>query len=183
MKSMAEIFLSYSERDATGRHVGGTDKNSNHNYGSSYESLFPDRDAVELVLEVGIAGGHSMLAWREIFQRATIVGMDIHPCSCERGPRLEFHVGDQRSHADCMRAVNGRQFDFIVEDATHVLENNLLTMFYLWPFVKPGGVYVVEEFANIGSWRENIKLFRGAELLDTMGPFGGNEPLLVVRKE
>ena len=186
MKSMAEIFRSYCQFDAQGRHQNGTDRQSNHAYGDAYESLFPDRHAVKLLMEIGNADGSGMLAFREIFQDATIVGLDIHGCSCERGPRLEFHTGDQRLQESCERAAAGRLFDVIVEDAYHSLDNTLLTLFWLWPFVRPGGMYIVEEWVNVASSRKNIAaLFGGTakvQILDTIGPSGGVEPLVVLRK-
>ena len=189
MKSMKEIFDAHCQRDACGRHIGGTDKTSNHAYSEAYESIFPDRSAVKLLMEVGITDGSSMLAWREIFQGAHIVGMDIEPCSCERGPRLEFHQGNQKNKAECERAAtnNGaephRKFDAIVEDAYHSAENTLLTLFWLWPFVRPGGIYVVEEWADVHSCKANIlSLWPFVEIVETQGPFGGIEPLTVFRK-
>lgn len=184
MRSMAEIFRSHETLDSAGRHVGGTDKHGpNHRYADAYEKIFPDRDSVKLFLEIGITDGSSMLAWREIFQSALIVGMDIERCSCERGPRLEFHLGDQRLQESCERSASGRQFDVILEDAYHSVDNTLLTLFWLWPFVKPGGMYIIEEFCNIGSCRPNIKaMFPDSEIVDTVGPFGGIEPLVVLRK-
>ena len=123
MKTIGAIFGAHESLDDSGRHIGGTDKHGpNHRYGGAYEELFPDRSAVKLMLEIGITDGSSMLAWREIFQEALIVGMDIEPCSCERGPRLEFHRGDQRSQQDCERVAANRLFDFICEDATHRLD-------------------------------------------------------------
>lgn len=180
MKSAAEIFRSHCIFDAAGRHCNGTDKQSNHAYGDAYDAIFPDRSAVNLLLEVGVADGSSLLAWQEIFPHAKIVGMDIHVASKWHG---EFHMGDQRSKEDCERAAAGRQFDAIIEDAVHSLDNTLLTLFYLWPFVKPGGLYIVEEWNNIGACRGNIAaLFPMAEVVDTVGPFGGIEPLVVLRK-
>jgi len=183
VKTMGEIFDSYCQRDANGRHIGGTDKNSNHKYGVAYDALFPDRDKVTLMMEIGITDGSSMLAWREAFQKALIVGMDIMPCACQPGPRLEFHIGDQRNKAECERAAAGRQFDVILEDAFHSTDNTLMTLFWLWPFVKPGGMYIIEEWHNIGADRFNVyQLFPMAEIVDTQGPFGGVEPLVILRK-
>ncbi len=183
MKSMTEIFRSYCQFDANGRHIGGTDKASNHNYGDAYDRLFPDRSSVKLLLEIGITDGSSMLAWREAFQSAHIVGMDIEHCACEPGPRLEFHIGNQCNKAECERAAAGRLFDVIVEDAFHSTENTLQTLFYLWPFVRPGGMYIVEEWANVGGDRSNIlALWPFAEVVETIGPSGGVEPLVVFRK-
>ena len=183
---MAQIFESHCVRGADGKHSGGTDKQSNHRYGDAYDALFPDRDAIKLMLEVGIADGACLLAWRDIFPNAHIVGMDIHPCDATTGKRperLETHRGNQCSKEDCERAAAGRQFDFIVEDAYHSVENTLLTLLWLWPFVKPGGLYVVEEWANIGGCMLNIKaLWPDAQIISTPGPFGGDEPLVAFRK-
>lgn len=189
MKTMTELFMRHCSLDTNGKHVGGTDKASNHSYGDAYDAIFSDRSAVKLLLEVGITDGSSMLSWRDAFEAAHIVGLDITPCSCERGPRLEFHVGDQLSKADCVRAATNdgaelnRQFDAIIEDAYHSTLHTLATLFWLWPFVKVGGVYVVEEWANVGGDFANIMaLFPNAVILPTAGPFGGNEPLVVFRK-
>lgn len=202
MRSIREIFRSYAVFNAQGRHVNGTDKQSNHNYGDAYESLFckPEmyeveglplpglrarstRESVKLMMEVGVADGSCLLAWREVFPNATIVGMDIHPSEKAHGERIEFHIGDQRSLKDCRQAVGDRFFDLIVEDATHQLGDSLQTLFYLWPFVRPGGLYVIEEFDNVVATRGCIvELWPTAKIIDTVGPSGGNEPLVVLRK-
>mgnify|MGYP001561239924 CR=1 FL=1 len=184
MQTIAEIFSSYEVRDAEGRHINGTDKHgANHSYGGAYESLFPNRsrDAVKLMMEVGIADGSCLCAWRDIFPNALCVGLDIHPSDKAHGDRIEFHLGDQRKREDCERAAAGRRFDLIVEDATHHLDNTLLTLYWLWPFVKHGGLYVVEEWSNIDRHRI-LSLWPSAEIVDTTGPSGGTEPLVVFRK-
>jgi hypothetical protein len=204
MRPLADIFRSYAEI-VDGRHVNGTDKQSNHAYGDAYDSILAGcvkgvfeiagadrrgypiftetvlrgRSSVKLMMEVGVADGSSLLAWREALPNATVVGMDIHPAARWDG---EFHLGNQTNLEDCRRAAAGRQFDLIVEDATHQLEDTLTTLLYMWPFVAPGGLYIVEEFANIGALRGNVEALFGAEVVDTVGPFGGNEPLIVFRK-
>ncbi len=193
MRSVADIFRSYGVLDEQGRHVNGTDKETNHRYGDAYEKVLEwkhwtqkshPRLGTALMMEVGVADGSSLLAWREVFPNATIVGMDIHHSDKAHGERIEFHKGDQRSLEDCRRAAANRRFDMIVEDATHQLEDSLRTLLYLWPFVRPGGLYVIEEFANVGALRDNIMaLWPSAEIVDTKGPFGGVEPLVVFRKQ
>ncbi len=202
MRTIAEIFRSYAVFDADGRHVNGTDKQSNHNYGDAYDSLFSPtgfddnlapvttREEVELVLEVGVADGSCLLAWREVFPNATVVGMDIHPAakldslaglSLLNDKPIEFHLGDQRNSYDCMKAVNARLFDLIIDDATHNIEDTLRTLLYLWPSVRLGGLYVIEE--PPGLFWPNIKaLCPYADRIDTAGPFGGVEPLVFFRK-
>ena len=182
MKSFKDIFRSHCEFDENGRHKNGTDRQSNHSYGDAYDYIFPDRESIRLVLEVGTSDGAGMRSWRDAFPNALIVGMDVHPANIQ-GERLEFHVGDQRNKAECERAAAGRQFDVIIEDAYHSTDNTLLTLFWLWPFVKPGGVYIVEEWQNVAGDMANVQhLFPGAEVVHTPGPFGGDEPLIVFRK-
>ena len=179
MRSFREIFLSHAELDDDGRHCNGTDKQTNH----AYESLFPDRDTVRLVMEVGVADGSCLCAWRECFPNALVVGMDVHHSDRARGERIEFHHGDQRSREHCERAAAGRQFDMIVEDATHKLENTLLTLLWLWPYVRPDGIYVVEEWSGVGGDRDRIcALWPQAEIIGTCGPHVADEPLVVLRK-
>lgn len=206
MKSIADIFRSYGVlADGGGGklcHVNGTDKETNHRYGAAYERIFtvqsPSddpghlvrakyphsiRDEVELMMEVGVADGSSLLAWSEVFPNAICVGLDIHPAVKARGPRIEFYTGNATWQRDCEAAAGGRQFDFIVDDATHRLEDILVTLFYLWPSVRPGGLYVVEEFCNVGNFYHHINaLLPNALIVETQGPFGGIEPLVVLRK-
>lgn len=181
MRSIAEIFRANAVV-VDGRHTDGCDKQTNHNYSPAYEQLFPDRDAVRLMMEVGITDGSSMKAWREIFPNALVVGLDIEPCHARHSglDRMEFHIGNQRSREDCERAAGGRQFDFILDDACHEIDANLLTFGYLWSFVKPGGLYVVEECGDMAIFC--AATIPKASVVPTNGPFGGIEPLIVVRK-
>jgi hypothetical protein len=171
MKTMSEIMRRY-----------GTDKDTHHRYADVYERLFPDRSIVKNVLEVGLAEGGSILAWREIFVNANIVGVDKEYCPVERGPRLEIHQANQRDRDALRRIAGNRQFDMIVEDASHILDNNLLTLFFLWPYVKEGGYYVIEEMQDVHCYKDCCQLFKGCELVPTPCPYGGEEILVVIRK-
>ena len=187
-KSIADIFRSYAVLDATGRHTNGCDKMSNHNYGDAYEDIinksFESRDNVNLMMEIGIADGSSLLAWHDIFPNALCVGMDIHHSNKASGDRIEFNFGDQRVQRDCEGAAAGRMFDLIVEDATHHIENTLLTLYWMWPFIRPGGLYIVEEWEGVAGNRERIKsLFPSAWIVGTCGPHIQDEPLVVIRKQ
>lgn len=200
MRTIKEIFRSYAVLDVDGRHINGTDKQSNHNYSDAYERTIADffttgpwhiddkdfgrgRESIKLMMEIGVADGSCLCAWREIFPNATIVGMDIHHSDRAHGERMEFHIGDQRSKVDCENAANNRLFDMIVEDATHKLADSLLTLFWMWPYVKPGGIYVIEEFEGASGERDRIKLlWPGVEIVGTCGPHIQDEPLVVFRK-
>lgn len=184
MRTVTEIFRSYAVLDANGRHVNGTDKESNHHYGDAYERIVgPLRTFAELVMEIGVADGSSLLAWSEVFPNAVCVGLDIHHSDKAHGHNIEFYLGNAAKQVDCDRAAAGRLFDFICEDALHCAGDSMLTLLYLWPYVRPGGLYVVEEFYNVVGLRNHVRaLWPFAEIVDTVGPFGGVEPLVVFRK-
>jgi len=184
MRTVSAIFRDAAILDSDGRHINGSDKMSNHNYGDAYEGILgPMRLWADLIMEIGIADGSSLLAWAEVFPYALCVGLDIHHSDKAHGDRIEFHFGDQRCRADCERAAAGRLFDVIIEDATHHLPDTLLTLYWLWPRVKPGGLYIVEEWDGVSGDRDRIKaLWPGAEIVGTCGPYIQDEPLVVFRK-
>ena len=177
MTSMDEIMM---------RH--GTDTATWHRYAPVYDSLFPDRASVLAVMEIGVAEGASIRAWHEIFPNALIVGFDHGPSpTCPRGERLEIHQGSQRDRRAILNAAGERDFDLIIDDASHILADQLCCLFWLWPLLKSGGYYVVEEFdiqdgvgpaGNLASYG----LLSGCRTITTPSP-NGDELLVVVRKE
>jgi len=169
----------------------GSDKSTFHAYDPIYERLLSDRvDEIQLVLEIGVADGGSVLAWRDIFPSAHIVGLDLAPCnhpSVTTADRLELHVGDMRDHATLQRVAAGRSFDLIVEDASHKLDDNLRALFVMLPMLASGGLYVIEEFdrqapvrENLLEWRPHIEAL-GGTVYDTVarGKAPGGEALFV----
>lgn len=190
MSFTGELFTKY-----------GSDKNTNHTYGPIYDSFWPtpeERAKVEAVMEIGIASGQSVLAFRDIFPNAQIVGFDKEPChrpevgsldaaicspTCPRPPRLEIHQGDMRDFDALTRAVNGRKFDLIVEDASHLLGDNLLAFYWMFRHVKEGGFYVIEELGGPGfDPAEFLECFPQAEIVVTGPPLKGENVFVFKRK-
>lgn len=187
MRSIKDIMRASAVLDHNGIHVGGSDRESNHSYGHAYERIVGHmRNTAEFMMEVGVADGASLLAWREIFPNALCVGLDIMPDAAHKLSnidRIEFHCGDATMCEACLRAADGRLFDLIVDDASHHLRDLLCTVYWLWPYVRPGGIYVVEEWEGVSGERDRIRtLFPNAEIVGTRGPHIEDEPLVVLRK-
>jgi hypothetical protein len=127
----------------------GTDKAStHHNYLSFYESFMaPLREEPITLLEVGVYQGASLKTWAEYFPNARIIGVDIAPNSkiYERD-RIRIELADQSNleHLAQLAAKNG-PFDIIVEDGSHMWEHQITTLRALFPFLRSGGYYVVED--------------------------------------
>ncbi len=136
-----------------------TDKNreGGHCYGPVYEALLaPHRDRIRSVLEIGVQGGESLLGWSDYFPEARIVGIDNCPLPYIANTRITCHRADATSHDAMAPVLAGRTFDLIVDDGSHLLHEQLASLFLLLPYLAPGGFYCVEDVqepATIISWQ------------------------------
>ena len=139
----------------------GTDKASKHqhkghNYCVHYARFFDAlRDQPIKFLEIGVGGGESMRAWLEFFPSATIYGVDIvhdtNPWNTKDSglDRYIYTEGDQSSEAFWKEFIDQKlgQWDVIIDDGGHYA-NQVQTSFQcLWPHIKPGGLYCIEDLA------------------------------------
>jgi hypothetical protein len=124
-----------------------------------YERYFEAlRDEPVALLELGVHKGGSLKTWTEYFRHGTIVGVDaLDPCAdFSAYPNIRFELADQRdggrlSHI-CRRHAPGG-FDIIVDDASHIGTFTLMSYQALFPHLKPGGFYCVEDWAT-GYWSD-----------------------------
>ena len=125
----------------------GTDKASNgHNYCPQYEQYLGHlRNTQPTLLELGVYEGASLRMWRDYFPRGTIVGLDINPLVDEIDG-VDIHVGDQASYEDIETQLAIYQgFDVIIDDASHLSSLTIKSFELLYPHLKPGGLYVIED--------------------------------------
>lgn len=130
-------------------HQFETDKRTGHAYVGIYEELFHARRHDELrLLEIGVREGESLRMWREYFSKGEIVGIDIDPpepaiAGCEV---VRMHQADRE-------AIDTRwpdqHFDIIIDDGSHRLEDQVLSLIWLWPKLKLGGLYIIEDIQQI----------------------------------
>lgn len=133
------------------RTIGRTDKETLHGYGQHYDRwLAPYRDKPVRLLEIGIAqfGGGSVLAFAEYFPRGEIWGLDIAadmlPPDVAAHPRVKLVKAD--AYATLTAASLG-YFNIIVDDCYHDAGHQGVAMELYSPWVKPGGMYIIEEAA------------------------------------
>jgi hypothetical protein len=116
-----------------------------------YERVLAPRreDALRLV-EIGVQNGGSLEIWAKYFPRAAaIVGCDIDPrCGALRfeDPRIRVVVGPVNA-PDTARAILSlaNPIDVFVDDGSHRSPDVILGFMNYFPFVRPGGVYLVED--------------------------------------
>ncbi len=131
----------------------GTDKFGLHHYTPVYEQLArPLRRRPVRLLELGVGGygralgGESLLMWQAYFRRGRIYGIDIEDKSALSRGRVKVYQCSQTDRAR-LTALAGEigPFDFVIDDASHVSADQIASFGILWPFVKDGGWYVVED--------------------------------------
>lgn len=122
----------------------GSDKDTHHSYGHIYDKLLePMRGSLSSILEIGVASGASLKAWREHFPGVQVVGFDIVP----KSDPLVIQ-GDQGNPADLAKLAPYAPFDLIVDDGSHVWSDQFWSLLYLWQYLKEGGWYVIEDIQN-----------------------------------
>ena len=126
-----------------------TDKAREHSYGPFYDVLFSkfDRNAPIRILELGVQGGGSLLAWKEAFPNATVIGVDISDSRHDEYKRpdlVTFIKSDLREMPIDVEA----EFDVIIDDSDHFLGTQLFILKNYYPFLAPGGYLVIEDVQN-----------------------------------
>lgn len=120
-----------------------------HNFAVKYDRLFSSiRETATSILEIGVAQGQSVKMWCDYFPNAVIHGADIDPNSkvCESySPRIKFHLTDQSNDIQLKDLEPFGPFDVIIDDGNHWWKEQILSFQMLFPFVKKGGIYVVED--------------------------------------
>lgn len=99
-------------------------------------------------LEIGVYKGGSVRMWRDFFGPASrLTFIDIDPaCKALELPGTEIRIGDQ-ADADFLErlAADRGPFDFVVDDGGHMMNQQTASFRALWPHLKDGGLYIVED--------------------------------------
>ena len=137
-------------------HQFGTDKSStHHDYLRFYERFFAGiRTSKASILEIGILDGASLKTWEAYFENSRIVGADINPATRRFAHgRVAVEILDQSNLEQLVGlAVKHGPFDIIIEDGSHLWEHQITTLRTLFPFLKKGGLYIVEDLqTNYGN--------------------------------
>lgn len=113
----------------------------------------PYRDLPVRVLEIGIGGyghpaqgGEGMRVWKRYFHRGLVIGADIYDKSGVDEQRLVTVVADQSS-PDALAALDDQYgpFDIIIDDGSHVNSHVRTSFETLFPRLRSGGLYVIED--------------------------------------
>jgi hypothetical protein len=145
MENLTSLFNKYQSDKGT---IYGTC----HDYGEFYEKYLGPLKSLDLVngLEIGIYNGASLKVFEEYFPKVFMIGLDIDDKSHLQTPNISTGILDQSNdnslklfYNHCIE--NNHYFDFILDDGSHHMLDQQLTLGYLFPLLKPGGIYIIED--------------------------------------
>jgi len=141
MKTLQELSLVYS----------GTDKESIHRYFSRvYDKvLFPHKDTFTKVCEIGVGTHHfpSLKILNDYFINAQILGLDIvNFPKDDLTSNIDFQYLNQ-SDVDNVKSKSKelKNYDLILDDGSHTMYDQQITLSYFINSLKSGGIYILED--------------------------------------
>jgi hypothetical protein len=128
-----------------------------------YDELFSPKRLDKInFLELGVFTGRSIAMWSDYFPNGTIYGVDIN---LEIYKKFELELKnlgafshkniklieiDNKSNKFIAMVEKFPMFDFIVDDADHKSKSQFDNFVLLFPKLKSGGIYVIEDIITPG---------------------------------
>lgn len=167
-----------------------------HKYIETYEKILSKYlKENPTIVEIGINDprfpGSCLKFWDIIFTKMKYVGLDIVDSSYlpHNKEKITIWQGDQNNVDDLNNMIEKNdlkgKIDIIIDDGSHIFEHILTSFKILYPELKKGGYYIIEDLH--ATWAERNKLLPIIdELLDFLGfetkELLHNDKLLIIQK-
>jgi hypothetical protein len=105
------------------------------------------------LLEIGVggydnphSGGNSLRMWKRYFSKGNIFSIDIYDKTFLEEKRIKIFKGSQIDKLFLSEVVKQiSELDIIIDDGSHINNHVIETFNILFPFLKEGGIYVIED--------------------------------------
>lgn len=132
-----------------------------HGYAKIYEKYLKiNKDKISSVIELGSFYGNASAAFFFYFKNAQIYSADINPdMYLYKSRRLKNFFTDTSSKSSIEKNILSKNinFDLIIEDASHMLKDQIISLFTLFKTLKAGGLFIVEEI-DFPEKREDMRI-------------------------
>ena len=146
-----------------------TDKRAaEHNYVQFYENYLSRYKNSQInLVEIGILehpnksdrpfGAASLRLWADYFPNGVINGIDISDLKHLQDDRIHIHVGDQENPETLKNIFmhNNVRPNIIIDDGSHRSRHQQTSLFELFNYLQPGGLYVIEDIAHFELKKES----------------------------
>ena len=132
-----------------------------HGYAKIYEKYLKDnKDRILNIIELGSFYGNASAAFFFYFKNAKIYSADINPdMYLYSSKRLKNFFTDTSSRPSIEKNIINKniKFDLIIEDASHMLKDQIISLFILFRTLNSGGLFIVEEI-DFPEKREDMRI-------------------------
>jgi hypothetical protein len=100
------------------------------------------------VLEIGVFGGGSLEMWKSYFgSECMVYGVDIRKeCKAFEDEKTQIFIGNQGDRNFWKQFKEQVPYiDIVIDDGSHVPEEQIVTLEEMLPHISPGGVYLCED--------------------------------------
>jgi SAM-dependent methyltransferase len=179
MKSLNEIYKNYQSPEGHG------DKGTAHTYIDEYEKLLKDHRENSTVLEIGICRGESLRMWDEYFINSKVYGIDITDHYIKdliSENKYNIIIGNACSE-DILKQLDDLTFDVIIDDGSHLINDQINSFNLLKNRMKPNGIYIIEDVNNIDLTIDRLnQLHDNIQIIDNRHIKNRVDDVLVVYK-
>lgn len=150
-----KINQKVKERDRVDSKSIGFARKWDH-YLKIYDTIWETFESPPKVFEIGVYNGDSLKMFAPFSE--IVLGIDIIEQMCDFPDNIVYEKCDQGDSVKLhMLAEKYGKFDIIIDDASHTHSLTKKTFYTLFEHLKPGGFYVIEDFA---SFTENFGVFK-----------------------
>lgn len=152
---------SYTKKQPeTGRDPNETDRGGWRGYDRVYSHYLNHmKNESFSLMEIGVHSGYGLLAWAKFFEKATILGVEIDEKQWSgHYTKLRQQYNEYQkikinffnsTVADLWQQNIGEQtFDVIIDDGSHLPKDQTNTLSVAWNYLKPGGLYFIEDISS-----------------------------------
>ena len=153
------------------------------------------------IVEIGILKNESIKLIREYFSNSTIYGLDNSDLILEKAKKdnlnnVFYHkidVKNSENIKDIFKKLN-ENFDLIIDDSTHKIEDQIRIIENVHYFLKPGGSIIIEDiydyydeekyYESLSKFKNNFSEIYFIEIKhrNTFTPLDNNNKLLILEK-
>ncbi len=139
-----------------------------HPYTAVYDFLFSSLRYKEInIAEIGILDNKSMLCWREYFPKAKLYGYEWFDGKIVQALKdglndttyIKMNIQNETSIENALNKANCL-FDIVIEDSTHIFEDQIRFANIATKYIAPGGILVIEDIfrkADEQEYSEKLK--------------------------
>ena len=147
-KKLNEVFVHFATNKGSHYFLNNL-KHVGHGYDIFYEKFFKENRTKSLnIIEFGIHHGDSLAALSSYFPNAKIVGVDRNPFTTNYKSKkirtLHCNVSSEKNLKNLSNYLS-KDYDYIIDDASHNPIHQKLTFFSMFKNLKSGGIFVIEE--------------------------------------